>query len=453
MSEQKGEKELFTISELARRSGVTPATIKHYVNEGLLSPVKKTGKTMAWYDEESVKRVVLVRSLKQERFLPLSVIKRLIGEGSLTSAAVELDHSIYPSPETNLEERQFSLRELAAETGQEEDRIVRLAESGILHPTRDNTGKPRYFSELDAKIAQIVRQREEDGLSFEYSSRLLRQYSKAMEKAVARDIQLFISMVLADPDTDDPLPLFNRDDDSVNLFLFYARRKFNRLYVDEALRQVAAFPERFSRWVPLHMQDVGRRLTGLPLAPEDIDALRELSELFQARTDRQVEPDSSGTAPTDSPIQNLVGVVRAVLEFAKEGALDQRLQALLVRFDQIARYAFIPPEITHMSRRLGEDEEDRQDRMKKYFSMLIPPWLTAGIYLALPPILGYEKKGIEILNDVLSSGQHLLDLWKESSPKGFHDTLEYTEKTLFPVVRRELKHLEHNKKGEDTHER
>jgi len=71
---------LFTISELARRSGLTAATIKHYVNEGLLAPVKKTGKTMAWYNEESVRRLQLIRSLKQERFLPLSVIKRLIGE-------------------------------------------------------------------------------------------------------------------------------------------------------------------------------------------------------------------------------------------------------------------------------------------------------------------------------------------------------------------------------------
>lgn len=452
MSGKKGKKELFTISELARRSGVTPATIKHYVNEGLLSPVKKTGKTMAWYDEESVKRVTLVRSLKQERFLPLSVIKRLIGEGSLTSVAVELDHSIYPSPETNLEERQFSLPELAAETGLDDDRIVRLADSGILHPTRDSGGKIRLFSELDAKIAQIIRRREEDGLSFEYSSKLLSQYSEAIEKAVARDIQLFISMVLADPDTEDPLPLFNRDDDSVNLFLFYARRKFNRLYVDEALAQVAAFPGRFSKWVPLHMKDVGTRLTGLPLAPEDIDALRKLSELFQAGTGPRAESGTSETAVTYSPIRSLIGVVLAVLDFAKEGALDRRLQALLVRFDQIARHAFIPPEITHMSRHIGEDEEDRRNRMKEYFSMLIPPWLTAGIYLALPPILGYEKKGIEIMHDVLGSGQHLLDLWKESVPKSFHDTLEYTEKNLFPAVRRELNRLEHDKKGGTIHE-
>lgn len=451
MSEKGSEKKLFTISELARRSGTTPATIKHYVNEGLLSPVKKTGKTMAWYDEESVRRVVLVRSLKQERFLPLSVIKRLIGEGSLTSAAVELDHSIYPNPETNLEERQFSLAELAAETGVEEERLSRLADSNILHPSRDKFGRIKFFSELDAKITQIIHQREEDGLSFEYSSKLLKQYSEAMEKAVARDIRLFISMVLADPDTEDPLPLFNRDDDSVNLFLFYARRKFNRFYVDEVLGQVADFPGRFSRWVPLHPEPLAQGLSLLPLAPEDYKALRELSEFLSGNT---VDAASGKTdlVTEDSPVKILTGVVLSVLDFSKEGALDRRLQALLVRFDRIARYGFIPPEITHMSRHLGKTEDDRRKRMKEYFSMLIPPWITAGIYLALPPLLGYQEKGIEIMHAVLDAGQHLLDLWKKGTPEGLHDTVEYAEKTLFPEIRRELDRLEQSKKGGHTHE-
>ena len=453
MSEKKGEKELFTISELARRSGVTPATIKHYVNEGLLSPVKKTGKTMAWYDEESVKRVILVRSLKQERFLPLSVIKRLIGEGSLTSVAVELDHSIYPSPETNLEERQFTLSALAAETGLEDERITRLAESGILHPTRDSTGKIRFFSELDAKITQIIRQREEDGLSFEYSNRLLSQYSEAIENAVARDIRLFITMVLADPDTEDPLPLFNRDDDSVNLFLFYARRKFNRLYVDEALRQVADFTDRLARWIPLQTRDIGEQLNRLSLDRSDIDSLQSVSELMAGKTSERTQPVETGLPTEDSPIHILTGVIFSVLEFAKEGALDRRLQALLVKIDRIAQYTFIPPEITHLSRNLGEKNADRKSRLKEYFAMLIPPWITAGIYLALPPILGYEEKGTEIMHAVLGAGQHLLDLWKEGSDDTCHATIEYMEKNLIFAIRRQLDQLEQNKNGGTIHEK
>ncbi|MFO7731777.1 MAG: MerR family transcriptional regulator [Spirochaetia bacterium] len=450
MSEKGSEKKLFTISELARRSGTTPATIKHYVNEGLLSPVKKTGKTMAWYNEESVKRVLLVRSLKQERFLPLSVIKRLIGEGSLTSAAMELDHSIYPNPETNLEERQFSLSELADETGLNEERINRLTDSGILHPIRDGAGGIRFFSELDAKIAQIIRQREEDGLSFEYSSKLLSQYSEAIERAVARDIHFFISMVLADPDTEDPLSLLNRDDDSVNLFLFYARRKFNRLYVDEALRQVEDFSSRFNRWVPLHLREVEEQLPKLPLEKEEIHALQDLAKLLSGKTSEA----ATGTLAADenSPVGILTGVVLSMLDFSKEGALDRRLQALLMRFDRIARYGFIPPEITHMSRYLGKTEDDRRKRRKEYFSMLLPPWITAGIYLALPPILGYEKKGTEIMHAVLGAGQHLLDLWKNKDPEGFHDSVEYAEKTLLPAIRRELNLLEQSKKGGYTHE-
>ncbi|HEY5837059.1 MerR family transcriptional regulator [Streptomyces sp.] len=51
------------ISELSRRSGVSVATIKYYIREGLLPGGRPTGITQAEYDEDHVRRLRLVRAL------------------------------------------------------------------------------------------------------------------------------------------------------------------------------------------------------------------------------------------------------------------------------------------------------------------------------------------------------------------------------------------------------
>ena len=70
---------LIRLSELARRSGVPTATIKHYVREGLLpGPALRTGRTMAYYDPALVGQVKAIKELQRKRFLPLPVIKEVL---------------------------------------------------------------------------------------------------------------------------------------------------------------------------------------------------------------------------------------------------------------------------------------------------------------------------------------------------------------------------------------
>jgi DNA-binding transcriptional MerR regulator len=65
------------IGELVRKSGVSRATIQHYLNEGLLPRPRKAGQTMAWYDASTVERVRLIKEL-QRRHLPLQAIRPLL---------------------------------------------------------------------------------------------------------------------------------------------------------------------------------------------------------------------------------------------------------------------------------------------------------------------------------------------------------------------------------------
>lgn len=51
------------VAELSRRSGVSVASIKYYLREGLLPPGELTSPNQAHYDEEHLRRLRLVRAL------------------------------------------------------------------------------------------------------------------------------------------------------------------------------------------------------------------------------------------------------------------------------------------------------------------------------------------------------------------------------------------------------
>ena len=91
-TEHVAERELIKMSELAKRSDVPAATIKHYIREGLLSgPAKRTSRNMAYYDAAMVPRIKRIKQLQRTRYLPLKVIRDILGNEELNGAAGEYE--------------------------------------------------------------------------------------------------------------------------------------------------------------------------------------------------------------------------------------------------------------------------------------------------------------------------------------------------------------------------
>lgn len=67
--------DLLKISQLAKATDTNVTTLKYYVKEGLIQPVFKTTKNMAYYSHDCIQRVNMIRSLQKEHFYPLAVIK------------------------------------------------------------------------------------------------------------------------------------------------------------------------------------------------------------------------------------------------------------------------------------------------------------------------------------------------------------------------------------------
>ena len=147
------------IGELVRRTGVSRATIQHYLNEGLLPRPRKTGQTMAYYDASTVERVALIKDL-QRRHLPLHAIRELLEPAKrkarkkvprmleLARRREELEALLAPN------ERPLRVSEVPRETGVEPDAIAELEALGLVTARRAR-GEPRY-APCDVAVLRAV---------------------------------------------------------------------------------------------------------------------------------------------------------------------------------------------------------------------------------------------------------------------------------------------------------
>jgi len=73
------------MAELAKTSGVARETIHFYLREGLLPRPEKGGRTVAYYGDEHLARLRTIRRLREEKYLPLAVIRRLLESPAATA--------------------------------------------------------------------------------------------------------------------------------------------------------------------------------------------------------------------------------------------------------------------------------------------------------------------------------------------------------------------------------
>lgn len=64
--------------DLIRETGASREAIRFYINEGLLPQPHKTAPNMAWYSDEHIQRIKLIKALQEEQFLPLKAIRALL---------------------------------------------------------------------------------------------------------------------------------------------------------------------------------------------------------------------------------------------------------------------------------------------------------------------------------------------------------------------------------------
>lgn len=229
------------IGQLGKKAGVSPATIKHYVNEGLLPEPVKTSRNMAYYDQSCVERIGLIKKIQKEKFLPLSAIKQLIDAGESCDEELEFGRAILKSEKIQATSR-IKGSQIERRTGYPLERILFLEEEGLISPTVKNNVK--YYDDNDIEIIGLAKKREDLGLTFDQSIELIRIYRDAVSKAVNEDIRFFVENFLGDVPTKQAIRFLTEADETLDRLIVLFRYQKLRSISREAIIEMNAMPAR-----------------------------------------------------------------------------------------------------------------------------------------------------------------------------------------------------------------
>ncbi len=191
---QKRKEGLLKMSQLSRLCGVSPATIKHYIREGLLTQAVRTHPNMAYYDPELVPRIKAIKELQRTRFLPLRVIKEMLDHPELqasdeTTADVigrVLSVSAQPGSRTRAEI-------LAA--GYPASELDFLKARGLCAP--EGEGPAERYSGDDLALVQTLADARRAGIDPEMLPlETLDIYAAGIKEIVRRELEMFRAGVL-----------------------------------------------------------------------------------------------------------------------------------------------------------------------------------------------------------------------------------------------------------------
>ena len=178
--------QLLKIGEVSRRSGVPMATLKFYLREGLIVPVRKSGKTMAWYDPSVVDRIRSIRELQERQFLPLDIIKETIDEAT----RADDDHAVTEAIASVLLRRggqRSRSRDEVLAGGAKPSELEWLQRAGLAVPDDDG-----HYRGDDLALLSTLGQARRSGLAAEMLPfDILGDYLAAINKLVEVELRMF----------------------------------------------------------------------------------------------------------------------------------------------------------------------------------------------------------------------------------------------------------------------
>lgn len=190
---------LLRMAEVAELAGVSPATVKHYLREGLLEPppgadaserIVRTSRNMAYYPPSIVDRIRLVKRLQEERFMPLRAIRELLADGPERAERLIgrrdeiIDRALSRSSDAPLTSR----AELLERTGVPGSVVDKLAELRVI-----GDGDPGYDAD-EVLIVEAFRRFRSTGFGEElgFTAYDALRYLDALEPLVREEAQTFL---------------------------------------------------------------------------------------------------------------------------------------------------------------------------------------------------------------------------------------------------------------------
>ncbi|WP_055524295.1 MerR family transcriptional regulator [Streptomyces graminilatus] len=166
------------LAELSEQSGVSTATIKYYLREGLLAPGRQVNMTTADYDEGHLRRLRLVRAMIQVGRIPVATAREVLGhvDDESLGRTLRLGSALWALPQGAEPDEEDPA---VAAARREVDRL--LASLGW-EITRELSTRSPVHRSLVAAVAALIR------LGYPWDAELMAPYAELMYQVASRDL-------------------------------------------------------------------------------------------------------------------------------------------------------------------------------------------------------------------------------------------------------------------------
>ena len=213
---------LLKISEVAALADISVSTVKYYVKEGLVDIACKTGRNMAYYKPESVERVKLIKTLQNEKYYPLSVIKRIISSGGVDRSEDELLYTISKVDEADYYEL-MPLSAAAKEAGLKPREVEAAVLAGLISPT--GSGRARQCTRGELRVMKLIKQRLDAKIPLEQTLKTFSMFQSRIRESAKMDIESLVSegMPYKKLSTRDIVKIITVSDETLDSFISMKR--------------------------------------------------------------------------------------------------------------------------------------------------------------------------------------------------------------------------------------
>jgi DNA-binding transcriptional MerR regulator len=409
------------MAELARRSGVTRETIHFYLREGLLPRPEKGGRTVAYYGEEHLDRLRLIRRLREEKYLPIAVIRRLLQS---PAAAAERDVDVLADvlhliPLDDEPPRPASPGALAEAEAR-----------WLLGPLRRAEGPPQANDPAERRVLRVV----DDALRLQGEGRRLtlddlEACAASLTALVFRETELVFDAMFESGDVGGAISALRLGRPAVARFIAAYRDLMLRRVVEEVLLGLERGPDLVARAATIPLSSAREAELGVPArrdalrdawqsARDKPSAARLVWHLFGTGAAAELSAlppelvDQAGTRLSPLVAWGALESVRsaatlAALERAATAAPDLSLGRILLGEAVVARglrrrhggASLLDQAIPALHWVFSADPDRDPEPVARAFG-----WFHRGrLELSLPPVLGRSARGVASLEKALAA--------------------------------------------------
>ncbi|MFC1577874.1 MerR family transcriptional regulator [Thermodesulfobacteriota bacterium] len=233
------------ISQLVKQTGVPKETIHFYIREGLLRKPRKSGVNSAEYNETYVDQIQLIKDLRDNYYLPIPEIKKIIKDfrkQSPSDQAVSQFHSRFFRPAERMFANEIKGRDaFCQKTGLGKKWLGKAEEWGVITPDILEEGEVVY-SPNDVAVGKLMVDMDRLGFGPKdgFDPEDLRYIGEFVRKYVVDIVKKYYQNNLEKMTSKEYVEKANQYHELISLFFYHLYRKFVR----ESTRRLLEYREK-----------------------------------------------------------------------------------------------------------------------------------------------------------------------------------------------------------------